>query len=331
MSEGREQILIVDDDPDICWALEYLLNNKGFVTRKALSAQEALHLMEQHHFACVILDAKLPDLDGLKLARHILEIDPDIRITMVSAYFYISDFQIEAAMSQRLIDDFISKPFLQEDILKAIGKNIAERKLALQQLQQSKEKVQETLNNAVQVLASAVETKDPYTAGHQQRVAQLACVIAVEMGLPSDQIEGLRVIGYLHDIGKIGIPAEILSKPGKISEMEFNIIKWHPQAGYDILKALKFPWPVGQGILQHHERLDGSGYPHGLHGEDILLEARVLAVADVMEAMTSYRPYRPALGIEKALEEIKKNKGRLYDPEVVHACLSVYKKGFEFV
>jgi HD-GYP domain-containing protein (c-di-GMP phosphodiesterase class II) len=325
MSRNSEQILIVDDDPDICWALEYLLHNQGFVTQKALNAQEALDLMEQYRFACVILDAKLPDIDGLKLARQILEIDPNIRITMVSGYFYISDVQIEAAISQRLIDDFISKPFLQEDILKAIGKNITERKQALQQLQQSREKMQETLNDTVQVLASAVETKDPYTAGHQQRVAELACAIAAVMGLTPDQIEGLRVMGCLHDIGKIAVPAEILCKPGKISEIEFNIIKLHPQAGHDIVKAIKFPWPVSQGILQHHERLNGSGYPQGLYDHNILLEAKILAVSDVVEAMTSFRPYRPALGIEKALEEITQNNGKLYDPEVVDTCLTIYQ------
>jgi len=325
MSRSSERILIVDDDPDICWALEYLLHNKGFVTQKALNAREALDLMEQYRFACVILDAKLPDIDGLKLARQILEIDPNIRITMVSGYFYISDVQIEAAISQRLIDDFISKPFLQEDILKAIGRNIAERKQALQQLQQSREKMQETLNDTVQVLASAVETRDPYTAGHQRRVAELACAIAVVMGLTPNQIEGLRVMGCLHDIGKIAVPAEILCKPGKISEMEFNIIKLHPQAGHDIVKAIKFPWPVGQGILQHHERLNGSGYPQGLHDHNIMLEAKILAVSDVVEAMTSFRPYRPALGIEKALEEIIQNNGRLYDPEVVDTCLTIYQ------
>jgi PAS domain S-box-containing protein/putative nucleotidyltransferase with HDIG domain len=209
--------------------------------------------------------------------------------------------------------------------------DITERKQAAELLQQSMEKVQEVLNDTVQVLASTVETKDPYTAGHQQRVARLACAIAAEMGLSPDQIEGLRVMGYLHDIGKIAVPAEILSKPVKISATEFNIIKEHPQAGFDILKVIKFPWPVGQGVLQHHERLDGSGYPSGLTDGDIILEARILAVADVAEAMASHRPYRPALGIDKALKEITRNKGILYDPEVVDTCVRLFKeKGFKF-
>jgi len=173
--------------------------------------------------------------------------------------------------------------------------------------------------------------KDPYRHSHQKRVAQLACAIAREMNLPEEQIEGIRVAGNIHDIGKISVPMEILNKPGRVNKNEFGIIKNHAQAGYDILKTIEFPWPIAQIVLQHHERMDGSGYPQGLSGKDILLEARILGVADVVEAMVSRRPYRPALGIDKALEEISKNRGILYDPEVVDACLKLFtEKRFEF-
>lgn len=202
------------------------------------------------------------------------------------------------------------------------------KSLRLEQgLAETLKKVQKTLNDTVQVLASTVETRDPYTAGHQQRVAKLASAIAQALGFPPDRIEGMRVLGYLHDLGKISVPGEILNRPGKISTHEYNLIKMHPKAGYDIIKNIEFPWPVAQAILQHHERLDGSGYPDGLAGRDIIKEAKILAVADVVEAMASHRPYRAALGIEEALEEITKNSGKLYDPEVVEVCVQLLKEG----
>jgi PAS domain S-box-containing protein/putative nucleotidyltransferase with HDIG domain len=177
----------------------------------------------------------------------------------------------------------------------------------------------------VQALAQATETRDPYTAGHQNRVARLALAIAEELQLDEGDIDGIRMAGLVHDIGKIQVPAEILSKPGELTETEFNLIKAHTQIGYDILKTIEFPFPVAKTVLQHHERLDGSGYPSGLKGEQILLGARILAVSDVVEAMASYRPYRPALGLDKALEEILRYKGTLYDEQVVDACLNVFQ------
>ncbi len=199
------------------------------------------------------------------------------------------------------------------------------------EIEDSLKKLQKTLNGTVMALSSIIETRDPYTAGHQRRVVQLASAIALKLGFSQNRIEGLRVMGFLHDIGKTVVPAEILCKPGKLSEYEFNIIKTHPQIGYDILKEIEFPWPVAQVVLQHHERLDGSGYPVGLSGQDILMEARVLSVADVTEAITSHRPYRPALGLDKALDEISQNNDILYDYQVVNACLTLFKeKSFDF-
>ncbi len=207
--------------------------------------------------------------------------------------------------------------------------DISHRKKTEQELKLSWKKLQEALEATVQALAFTIETRDPYTAGHQRRVTKLACAIAEVMNLPEDRIEGLRMAGALHDIGKISVPAEILSKPGPISDVEFNVIKTHPQWGYEILKNIEFPWPIAQIVHQHHERMNGSGYPCGLKKEKILLEARILAVSDVVEAMATHRPYHPAQPIEVALDEISKNKGKLFDPDVVEACVRVFKeKGF---
>ncbi|ACR79836.1 HD domain-containing phosphohydrolase [Kosmotoga olearia] len=190
--------------------------------------------------------------------------------------------------------------------------------------------LQETLRGAIRVLGKIVEKKDPYTAGHQHRVSILANKIAKELNLPEDRVTAVAMAGLVHDIGKISIPSEILVKPGSLTPIEWQIIKSHPEAGYEILKEIKFPWPIADIVLQHHERMDGSGYPKGLKNGEILLEARILAVADVVEAMSSHRPYRPALGIDNALEEIDKNAGKLYDPDVVQACLKIFKEGFSF-
>ncbi|RLE37561.1 hypothetical protein DRJ17_06335 [Candidatus Woesearchaeota archaeon] len=204
-------------------------------------------------------------------------------------------------------------------------------KILKQKLQLSYQKLQKTMEGAINTIAKIVETKDPYTSGHQQRVSKLAETIARKMKLPQEKIERIRISSLVHDVGKISVPAEILNKPTKLTEIEFNLIKDHSQAGYDILKLIKFPWPIEKIVLQHHERLEGSGYPRGLKGEDIIIEARIIGVADVVEAMSSHRPYRPALGVGAALEEISKNKGILYDPEVVDICIKlVREKGFEF-
>jgi PAS domain S-box-containing protein/putative nucleotidyltransferase with HDIG domain len=203
-------------------------------------------------------------------------------------------------------------------------RDIRHRNRVEQELKQSIEKLRRLLEEIVNVLASTAEMRDPYTAGHQRRVTVLACAIAEEMGLSEEQIEGIRLAALIHDIGKIYVPAEILSKPGRLTETEFSLIKAHPEVGHDALKSIEFPWPVAQIVLQHHERMDGSGFPQGLSEGEILLEARVLAVADVVEAMSSHRPYRPAHGIEKALEEISERKGVLYDSRVVDACLKLF-------
>ena len=193
--------------------------------------------------------------------------------------------------------------------------------------QESAHKLARALEDTIQAIATTIEARDPYTAGHQQRVSRMAAAIAREMGVGSAQIDGVLRGGEIHDIGKIYIPAEILNRPGRLSEIEFALIKTHPQVGYDIIKDIDFPWPIAAMILQHHERLDGSGYPNGLVGDAILLEAKILAVADVVEAMMNHRPYRPALGFEAAIEEIGRSSGRLFDPTVVDACTRLLRNG----
>ncbi|HDQ93102.1 MAG TPA: PAS domain S-box protein, partial [Synergistetes bacterium] len=196
-------------------------------------------------------------------------------------------------------------------------------------MKEAEEKLRRSFGATIEVLTQVVERRDPYTAGHQRRVAALAAEIALAMGMGAEAADEIRMTGYVHDIGKISVPAEILSKPGKLSAIEMNIIKEHPQNGREILQDVEASIPLAEIVHQHHERLDGSGYPRGLRGGDILIEARILAVADVVEAMASYRPYRPALGIEDALEEIEKNRGILYDPDVVDVCLRLFReKGY---
>jgi putative two-component system response regulator len=208
--------------------------------------------------------------------------------------------------------------------------DIAERMKVDEKLQNTLNSLRKAVSMTIQVLVAAVDARDPYTAGHQRRAANLARAIATEMGFSPEKVEGIRMAGYIHDIGKLSIPAEILSKPTKLSEIEFALIKEHSRSGYEILKDVESPWPLAEMVYQHHERMDGSGYPRKLQGNTIIIEARILAVADVVEAMASHRPYRPSLGIDLALAEIEKNRGIIYDDDVVGACVIMFReKGFK--
>lgn len=220
-----------------------------------------------------------------------------------------------------------------EDLSRSIErlkKEVARRKGMETKLRSRTAKLARTLEGTIKALSAMSERKDPYVGGHQRRVSRLARAMAREMGLPRDQVIGISIAATVHDIGKVSVPGELLSKPGAISEHEYAIFRTHCEVGYDILKEIEFPWPVAKIVLQHHERNDGTGYPQGLKGEDILLEARIVGVADVMEAMSSHRPYRPALGTTTAIEQIDAGKGTLFDPNVVDACFSVFTKGFRF-
>lgn len=199
-------------------------------------------------------------------------------------------------------------------------------------IRENNKQLRKAIEDILNVTSRMVEIRDPYTAGHQRRVAELSVAIAKKLGLPEGRVKMIELAALVHDVGKIAVPMEILVKPARLSANEFNLIKEHPQIGYNLLKDLIYPWDmIALVALQHHERLDGSGYPQELRGEEILLEAKIVAVADVVEAMVSHRPYRPALGIDKALEEISENKGKLYDPEVVDACIKLFREeGFKF-
>jgi len=226
------------------------------------------------------------------------------------------------AQTERLADGSI--------LWHGIISDITERKKIEEQLQQSLESLRNATNTTIQVMVSTIEVRDPYTAGHQIRSANLATAIAGEMGLPQEKIDGIHMAGSIHDIGKLSIPAEILSKPTKLTKLEFSLIKEHAQQGFEILKDVQSPWPLAEIVRQHHERMDGSGYPRNLKGDDILIEARILAVADTVEAMASHRPYRAGLGIDAALEEIEKQRGILYDEAVADACLRLFReKGYQ--
>jgi putative nucleotidyltransferase with HDIG domain len=207
-----------------------------------------------------------------------------------------------------------------------IVEDITPKKKLEQERQESITRLRKSLGATINAMSATVEARDPYTAGHQRRVADLARAIATDMKLSRDQIDGIRLAGMIHDIGKISVPSEILTKPTRLSELEFELIKTHSEAGYNILKDIEFPWPIARIVLEHHERVDGSGYPQGLKGNEILLESKIIAVADVVEAISSHRPYRPAFGIDPALEEVAKNTGTLYDQVVAEACLKLFRE-----
>jgi len=270
-------------------------------------------------------DAETPEtlsyfsLDEFPEENHLLELLAGRDETHISLK--------EAASAAKILKE--SKQHLKS-LNAALEHEIAERKQAEEQLHRTFDSLKKALGTTIQVMVSAVETRDPYTAGHQLRSADLARAIATEMGLPQEKIEAIRMAGPIHDIGKLSIPAEILSKPKKLSEIEFSLIKEHSRSGYEILKDVESPWPLAEIVYQHHERMDGSGYPRNLKGNEILMEARIMAVADVVEAMASHRPYRPSLGIDKALEEIERNRGTHYDNTVVDACLRLFReKGYQ--
>ncbi|MBU4583411.1 MAG: HD domain-containing protein, partial [Proteobacteria bacterium] len=243
------------------------------------------------------------------------------------------ELRVLSKSGEYLVGEFTSTPLMEKGKVKGefgIARDISERKLAEEKLKDTLESLRKAVNTTIQVMVAAVETRDPYTAGHQIRSANLARAIATEMGLPQEKIDAIRMAGSIHDIGKLSIPAEILSKPTKLSEIEFSLIKEHARRGFEMLKDVESLWPLAEIVHQHHERMDGSGYPGNLKGDAILIEARILAVADVAEAMASHRPYRPGMGIDAALNEIEKNRGILYDSTAADACLRLFReKGFK--
>jgi len=276
-----------------------------------------------------LIGMNLRALDSPKYRRIIQKRDKDLmrrgETAFESAHVRKDQSVMPVEVQARIVESGGRKLIL------SVARDITERKRGQEKLQRSYEKLQRTMEGTTLAFELATEMRDPYTSGHQRRATRLACAIAREMGVSKEQIEGIHMAGSVHDVGKMYVPSEILAKPAPLTEAEFCLIKVHPKAGHDILRTAEAEWPVAEIVLQHHERLDGSGYPSGLSGEHILLEARILAVADVVEAMSSHRPYRPAHPIDKALLEIVQKKDVLYDCDAVDACLRLFtEKGFKF-
>lgn len=328
INPSRVHILIVDDEKSIRDTLYEIIQYEGYQCSVAGNGKEALTVMEQEPVDVVITDIMMPHMDGIELTKIIRE-KYDTNVIMMTGF--VKNFTYESIIDLG-VSDFMQKPVGIKELIIRIKRVLRERtilreqKIFEKQLKVSMETLRKAIGGTIQTLALTVETRDPYTAGHQKRVADLAWAIACEIGLPEEQVDGIRMAGAIHDIGKISVPAEILSKPTKLTEIEFSLIKTHPQAGYDILKDIEFPWPIARIILEHHERMDGSGYPHGKKGDDILIDSRIVAVADVVEAIASHRPYRPALGLHQALEAISIESGVLYDANVVETCLKLFRE-----
>lgn len=323
----KTEILIVEDERIVAADMKISLNRLGYdVCGMVISGEKAVKKAEELHPDLVLMDIKLSgEMDGIE-AASIIRSRIDIPVIYLTAH---ADKKTLERAKKTEPYGYVLKPFEDRELNAAIEMALHKHKLE-KMLKEKEEKLRRNLEDTINALSLAVEMRDPYTSGHQKRVTCLACAIAEELDLPKKQIEGIRMAGTVHDIGKILVPAEILSKPGKLTKIDINLIETHSQAGYDILKDIDFPWPVAQIVLQHHERMDGSGYPNGFAGEKILKEARILAVADVVEAISSRRPYRASLGINRALNEISKNNGLLFDPKVVVACMKVFKeKGFK--
>lgn len=347
-------VLIVDDNPNNLRVLSGMLEQAGYRVRPALNGEMALRSIGVILPDIVLLDIRMPEMDGYEVCRR-LKADAatrDIPVVFISALQEAED-KVNAFRAGGV--DYVVKPFQIEEVLARVRMHlelcrarkalqsayegmeaqVQERTRELVRAKEERfaalEKLKETLVQMIEAMVIALEKRDPYTAGHQKRVSLLSTAIARELGLSQETLDALHLGGLVHDIGKIYVPAEILSRPGTLPDTEMDLIRTHPQVGYDIIKGIEFPWPVKEMVLQHHERLNGGGYPAGLKGEVITVEARIIAVADVVEAMASHRPYRPALGVDAALEELARNRGILYDPQAADAAICLFRdKGFHW-
>jgi len=330
------RLLVVDDDEQIRRLLGRMLAREGYAFTLAADGTEARKCLEKEAFDLVLCDVNMPGESGIDLAGYIGSHYDNTALIMITG---VDDPNVAQSAIAAGTYGYVIKPFNPNEVMINIRNALHRRELEIanrnyresleQMVEERTVQLREAMEGIIRAMSLTIESRDPYTSGHQQRVARLAAAMAREMGFSREQIQGAYLGGMIHDIGKISVPAEILSKPGRLSDIEFSLIRSHAQVGYDILKEIEFPWPIADMVHQHHERMDGSGYPRGLSGEDILLEARILGIADVVEAMASHRPYRPALGIEAALEEISRNAGKLYDPEAAKACLRLFReKGF---
>ena len=334
MNASRPLVLIVDDNAT---NIDLLVNTLKGENRLGIAKNgpNAIAYVAKHKPDLILLDIMMPEMDGYEVCAR-LKSDPETAVIPVIFITAMSETVNKTRGFELGAVDYITKPFHAAEVkarvrthlsLEEMRRQLTSHNLLLEhKVEQKTAEIREILNASISAMALMAEIRDPYTAGHQQRVAQLACAIAEKMGLAADTIESLRIAGILHDVGKIRIPVSILSRSGKLLDAEYEMLKIHPQVSYEILKNVPFPWPVAQIVRQHHERIDGSGYPLGLSGDEILPEAKILAVADVTEANSSFRPYRPAHGIQAALERLAQQKGISYDADVVSACLALFRE-----
>jgi len=338
MDDKKPLILIVDDNTTNIDLLLDVLKDEYYRFGVAKSGSRALAFIEKIRPDIILLDVMMPEMDGFKVCRR-LKADPslaDIAVIFITALtdskYILQGFETGAV-------DYITKPFKAAEVRARVHTHLSLQRMKTELSRQNilleekvKEKtslIQEMFNATVSAMSLMAESLDPYTAGHQQRVSRYACAIARQMNLSSDRIEAVRIAGLLHDIGKIRVPVSILNRPGPLLKAEANLIRIHPYFGYNFLKDIPTPWPIAEIVFQHHERLDGRGYPQGLTGDQILLESRIMAVADVIEAISSHRPYRPAHEMDYAINEIISHKGKSFDPDVVSAfleCAEIYEQ-----
>ncbi|MDO9263414.1 MAG: response regulator [Desulfosalsimonadaceae bacterium] len=330
MNDAYPLILIVDDNPiNIDLLLDILKGGYRFGVAK--NGAKAFAYLEAHQPDLILLDVMMPEIDGFEVCAKLKSETRyrDIEVIFITA---LSDARYIAKGFDVGAVDYITKPFKAAEVkariqthmsLKKMKEALNKQNLMLEdQVRNKTAQLHEMFTATVGGMALMAESRDPYTAGHQHRVAEYACMIGNNMGLPPDQIEAIKISGLLHDIGKIRTPVSLLNRPGELLKAEWELIKTHPEIGFKILEQIPFPWPIAQIVYQHHERMDGSGYPRKLKGSEILLEAKILAVADVMEAMSSHRPYRAALPVERALNTITSNRGVLFDETVVDCFLN---------
>ena len=335
MTDTRSLVLIVDDNAT---NIDLLVNTLKEEYRLGISKKgvTALEYAAKYRPDLILLDIMMPEMDGYEVCRRLKENPTTAAIPVIFITAMTETINKTKGFTLGAVD-YITKPFHAAEVKARVATHLAlaamkvqleaQNELLERMVAQKTQQIQEMLDGIIASMALMVEIRDPYTAGHQQRVARLACAIAGQMGLSPKIIEGIRIAGLLHDVGKIRVPVSILNRTGQLLEAEMDVIKIHPRVSYEILKGIPFPWPCAKIVLQHHERSDGTGYPFGIRGDEILLESRILAVADVTEARSSFRPYRPAQGLDAALAEMRELRGICYDATAVDACLAIFADG----
>ncbi len=333
--------LVVDDELSMRMTLSEFVRREGIECDVAEDAIKAYEMFHKSPYDLLITDIVMPKMTGIELMEKVRKIDSECRIIILTGEPTV-ETAVRAVQSQA--NDYMAKPVQRDEFIHIVRQNLQIKQLSddRKKLQQENERyqrhleemivtrtkaLQKSMSSTITLLSQVVEYRDPYTAGHQRRVGNCSAKIAEWMGLSNEIIENVRIMGYIHDIGKIVVPSEILSKPGKLTFPEFLLLQSHSQAGYEMLSDVNLPPIIAEAVFQHHERLNGSGYPRKLKGDQISLEAHIMMVADVVEAMTSHRPYRPSLGLDVALNEIETNAGILYEGSVSRACLELFRTG----